>query len=876
MKRLSPWHWALVAGIAAGCAGDADDPATLDAATSADSAAGTPDAADAGPGGTDAHTADAADAGGPGDAGTGGDTPDAAGDTTGGADAGGEDVVVYPTGPYAATIRRTSFGVPHVTADDWGSLGYGEGYALAQDHVCTLADQIVRANSRRAALFGPGPGDRHVNSDFGMLALGIRKRAKAAWAELEPEAQAFIDGYAAGYNRYLADTGAAGLPEPCKGADWVAPITHDDLVTYYLMLGLYGSGLPLLDYIATAQPPTAEGAKVLPMTSFPDFRRLENLGSNGWGIGKERTASGGGMVAVNPHFPWEGERRFWEVHLTIPGTLNAYGAALVGTPFLQIGFNGDVAWTHTVSAAKHFTFYRVTMPEGDPTSYVYEGETRPMESETFTIQVKAEGGLEERTRTMYRTHHGPMLNVPPIGWTDALAVAYRDANEGNVRLVEQWRRFVLSHSVADMEQALRDVHGIPWVNTMAADKAGKAFYSDTGGVPNLSPGARADWEAALDGDAFTGLAWANGIILLDGSKAGHEWADAPGTPPGVAPFDDTPHLVRDDFVANANDSYWLTNPAAPLEGYGPQFGDEGTPRSPRTRMNLRMLTEQGADGASGEDGKFTLEELQDAMLGGRALLEELLRDQVLTRCEGATTVDVKGETVDVGAACGILAAWDGRLRTDSVGAVLWRETLGNFTEADFYDAGKLFAVPFDPQDPVGTPRDLVAKGADEPDPILEAIAKAVLRLAEAAYTPYVSLGEAQYTMKGVDRIAIPGGSEVPEGAFNIVSSADGNGTTFPSMPVAPTVNGTTGLTEDGYPIRYGSSIVMAIDLAPDGPRARALLTYSESADPASPHSKDQTQRFTGAEWREVLFTEDAIAADPNLVETTITTDSTEN
>src|SRR5690348_13986867 len=50
-----------------------------------------------------------------------------------------------PTAPkYTAKIKRTSYGIPHITADNYGSLGFGQGYAFAQDHVCTLADQILK------------------------------------------------------------------------------------------------------------------------------------------------------------------------------------------------------------------------------------------------------------------------------------------------------------------------------------------------------------------------------------------------------------------------------------------------------------------------------------------------------------------------------------------------------------------------------------------------------------------------------------------------------------------------------------------------------------------------------------------------------------
>ena len=96
--------------------------------------------------------------------------------------------------------------------------------------------------------------------------------------------------------------------------------------------------------------------------------------SNGWGLGADRSTTGGGLLLANPHFPWEGELRFWENHLTIPGELNVYGVGLTGLPGVQIGFNDAVAWTHTVSAGHRFTLYRYDLDPTDPTTYLVDGE----------------------------------------------------------------------------------------------------------------------------------------------------------------------------------------------------------------------------------------------------------------------------------------------------------------------------------------------------------------------------------------------------------------------------------------------------------------------------------------------------------------------
>src|SRR5687768_7839031 len=60
-----------------------------------------------------------------------------------------------PADGYSASIQRTTHGIPHVTADNFGSLGFGSGYASAETSICTLADTLVTARAQRSRWFGP-------------------------------------------------------------------------------------------------------------------------------------------------------------------------------------------------------------------------------------------------------------------------------------------------------------------------------------------------------------------------------------------------------------------------------------------------------------------------------------------------------------------------------------------------------------------------------------------------------------------------------------------------------------------------------------------------------------------------------------------------
>src|SRR6266545_793447 len=68
---------------------------------------------------------------------------------------------------YWAEIRRASYGVPHITAADFASLGFGVGRVQAEDNICVIAEKIVTVDATRSLYFGvTGPNDPNVRSDL--------------------------------------------------------------------------------------------------------------------------------------------------------------------------------------------------------------------------------------------------------------------------------------------------------------------------------------------------------------------------------------------------------------------------------------------------------------------------------------------------------------------------------------------------------------------------------------------------------------------------------------------------------------------------------------------------------------------------------------
>ena len=239
---------------------------------------------------------------------------------------------------YKAVITRTDGGVPHISGDSYADVTFGQGWASGEDRSCDLADQVVKIRGERARWLGPGEGNKNVDSDIAWKVIGIFDRASKDFEHASRRTVESFDAFAAGWNAHLHDVGVGGLSGWCAGASWVRAIEPVEVYAYYRSVALRASSGAVVNYIPHAQPPTDVSATPAPAAA----PSAPAMASNGWAIGADRSADGGGLLLANPHFPWEGERRLWESHLTVPGELDIYGGQLSGLPGIGIGFTEGV------------------------------------------------------------------------------------------------------------------------------------------------------------------------------------------------------------------------------------------------------------------------------------------------------------------------------------------------------------------------------------------------------------------------------------------------------------------------------------------------------------------------------------------------------
>lgn len=250
---------------------------------------------------------------------------------------------------YKADITRTQFGVPHISAQDLGSLSFGNAYAQAQDNLCLIADNYVRVRGETSRYWGADKeesGDGlNLQQDFRYRALGLVTEAKRQFPQLSNDAQTIIKGYVAGYNQYLqeAKNQPEQIPELCRGADWLTAIAPEDVLAHLFSIAIFPGAAQFGEEYFLADPHSASEQD---LAFDAPYEVTPAIGSNAWALGKKATKNSQGMLLANPHFPYEGNMRFWQVHHQIEGELNVMGASLVGFPgVINIGFNEHIGWS---------------------------------------------------------------------------------------------------------------------------------------------------------------------------------------------------------------------------------------------------------------------------------------------------------------------------------------------------------------------------------------------------------------------------------------------------------------------------------------------------------------------------------------------------
>ena len=772
-------------------------------------------------------------------------------------------------------IRRTGGAIPHIRAADWFGAGYGHGYVQAEDALCTLAEAFVTYRGERSVHWGPRARPVH-DATFGRadnLQLDVFFRAfidaaliKKYRARQSRQIDALVQGFAAGYNRYVTSIGAAG--RECAGQPWLRTISPRDIYRRLVAAGLAAGYARFIPQIVGARPPAGPVSAVSPRPEVSQPARAAllkrfagkvgsrpHLGSNALAFGGGVTGEKQSVLFGNPHWYWSGPDRFYQVHLTIAGQLNVAGAAFLGAPVVMIGFNDQVAWSHTVSTARRYGLFELKLSKDNPAVYQYDGKPVSMRARTVDVPVRNEqGDITTVSRTLYRSHHGPVIDLGAVaaalGWSTTRALAIRDINANNFRIFETFMRWSQARSLDEFVAIQRDTSAIPWVNTIAIGRNdGRAWFADIGRVPYVTDPLR----ARCAGDAAPVFSRLDALApLLDGSRSACDWLSAADSPtPGAMPPARMPALFSRKFVANMNDSYWLTQPAAPIEGLDQILGREGQPLSLRSQAGLRLAHEFSR--REWPSAHALNRALQSAVLDAQAYSAVRFKDALLSAVCTAQSVTVHDDiltgetfatprTVAIDNACRVLDQWSGGGNADDRGSLLWDswwQRLRRIPPAEFYRR------PFSARQPLLTPA--------EPDGrhprVAAALGAALLSMRARGWALQAPRGDVlSVTVEG-NPLGLYGGCS-SQGYFTVACGA-----------------------ENAYkmtPLGFGNSYLQMVSFGDDGPRAYTLMAHGQHERALNGGAgAEPVRRYASKQWRRVPFSEAQIARDPSVSRTVL-------
>ncbi len=580
-------------------------------------------------------------------------------------------------------IVRDNNSVPHIFSYSDRDAYFGLGYAHAQDRLWQMTLLRRTVQGRLSEIFGP----RTVDTDTLLRRLDLYTLAASSVEAQDPATRDALDAYAAGVNARIEEINerslGRGAPEfflfnapiaPWQPADSIAIIKllslqlsghlneevlrartslalEDDARLSDILPDMPGEGVAALPEYASLVPgvePGRPGEATQHAFLDPSPERGLAGASNAWAAAPSRSASGGTLLANDPHLPLTAPSIWYLARLQLQSG-GVIGATIPGVPAVMIGRSQRLAWGLTSSYLDDQDLHIEEVNPDDTEQYRTPEGWAEFRTRRSIINIKGEAPV---TLTLRWTENGPVLprshfdlaavtppgHVASLSWTalspddTSMTAAIGIMNANNVAEgIEAGEAYVAPSQnltlIDDETIALKLIGAMPRRD---------ADHQSRGRMP--SPGwiAANRWQGRLpyaSNPEF--VSPAGGIVgntnnkLIDRPFPNHvsyEWGDSQRFQRWRALMQGREVHTRDSFIEAQLDT---VSPAArtllPLIGadlwYTGEAAEEGTPER-RRRRALDLLAEW--------NGEMN-EHLPDPLIYAawlRALQDRLIRDDL--------------------------------------------------------------------------------------------------------------------------------------------------------------------------------------------------------------------------------------------------------
>jgi acyl-homoserine lactone acylase PvdQ len=704
------------------------------------------------------------------------------------------------------TIHRDEWGVPHIEGETDASTMFGMGYAQAEDNFWQLEEDFIQSLGRAAQLYG----EEALLDDVVRAAFEVERYSREEYQREPPDRKVLWDAWAAGIN-YWMRMHPESPPRLLRRIEpWFAFARFRGVSAGTTVDGIGAGGVvavpvgpreviePATETVPQAQPVqqgASRGNRVGDIERVLNVDPLEGIPgqpieSNAWAIAGARTRDGHALLFQNPHVGFFGGGQRWEVHLRSASGWHVAGFAILGTPVVRSGHNEFAGWTHTNTGADSQDAFMLRFDHAaDSLSYRWGTEWRAATAHEADVLLRSTAGLERQRYRFLRTHQGPVVRTP-----EGRHVALRIARFEEGGSIPQWLAMSKAQSLDAFRAALAQT-AFPISNTMYADRDGNIYYLHGNAVPRR--------DASLD--------WTRPV---DGSDPAADWQ-------GYHSIEELPHLLNPSsgWIQNTNATpFQATGDGANLrrEDFPTYMARE--PDNARARISRRILSTR-AD--------WSLDALARAAFDTRVLNAEADVPRIIDEWERLGAQD-GARALMVEPAIEALRAWDRVSTVESAAMTLyvyWTEAWVNSVvedETDGVDESTEDATPW---------------------PLVSALERAVGRLRTDWDTTLVPWGQVNRLQRTHTSGTEPFNDEAP--SLAVPGAPGGLGIVF-AFGARPGPDGRH---------RYGVRGHTWVGIAEFGDRveARSIVTFGQSADPASPQWFDQAPLYARGLFKSAWF-----------------------
>lgn len=465
-------------------------------------------------------------------------------------------------------IIRTTYGVPHIRAENLRAAGYALAWLQLEDYGPRTALNVLRARGLMGRVFGRDS----IDSDF--VFRRSRARAISTYHLLDQDTRDVYDGFAIGINRYVVlhpEEFPAAMPADFSGYD----------------VATLDIGRP------SATPPRAFLARLgADSTRAPSpLPRDPDEGSNAWALAPSRTKSKKAILLRNPHLVWTSG--YYEAHMTVPGVVDFYGDFRIGGPFAVVGgFNRDLGFATTNNAQDVDELYELEADSTRPDHYLFDGASIPLTRESVVVDYRGDGdSLFVESRDFWSASIGPVVHR-----AGNKIYVNKSAVDGEYRGGEQFLRMMRAKSLAEWKDAMR-IRARPTSNFTYADRAGNIHYVWNGSIPLLPHPSGGD------------------SIATSARETRDVWTR-------LVPYDSLPQFLnpKGGYVHNENDSPHFTNVRERVDT---------TNRYPNLEKPELLLRSQLAIDLIGGKNRMSLEDVVKLKHSYRMLLADRVKPDLI-------------------------------------------------------------------------------------------------------------------------------------------------------------------------------------------------------------------------------------------------------